>query len=138
MIFVDANIFMYAAGAPHACKEDSVALVAAIALGEVAAATSVEVLREILHRYRAINRWADGASAFDRVRVIMDPIVDITLDDIDAARALLEAHASASARDCIHVATARRLRCEAICSYDRGFDAIDTVRRVTPADVLSR
>lgn len=137
MIFVDANIFMYAAGAPHAYKEDSVALLTAIARGEVAAATSVEVLQEILHRYRAIDRWADGAQLFDAVRVLMDPIADVILHDIDAARTLLDETKTVSARDCLHIATAGRLRCEAICSYDRGFDSVTSIRRITPADVIT-
>lgn len=41
MTFVDANVFMYAAGAPHPHKAPSAALLRAVALGEIEAVTSL-------------------------------------------------------------------------------------------------
>ncbi len=56
MILLDANIFMYAGGASHPNKAPSLALLEGVARGEREAAVDAEVLQEILHRYRAIQR----------------------------------------------------------------------------------
>ena len=61
MILVDANVLMYAAGTPHAHKGPSQALLQRVASGEVDAAIDAETLQEILHRYRAIDRWEEGS-----------------------------------------------------------------------------
>jgi predicted nucleic acid-binding protein len=53
VILIDANIFMYAAGAEHPHKEPSRMFLEQVARGEVDAALDAEVLQEILHRYRA-------------------------------------------------------------------------------------
>jgi len=129
---------MYAAGMSHVHKRPSAALLAAIARGEIAAGTSVEVLQEILHRHRAIGRWAEGSRLYDRVRVLMDTIVEVTIEDLDSARELLDTHSRLSARDAVHVSTALNLRCTAICSYDSGFDSVTTIVRQVPEDLLPR
>lgn len=54
MILVDANIFMYAAGAAHRCKIPSVRFLHEAARLEHACCLNTEVLQEILRRYRAI------------------------------------------------------------------------------------
>jgi predicted nucleic acid-binding protein len=53
MILVDANVFMYAAGAEHPHKAPSRIFLEKVAGGEIEAALDAEVLQEILHRYRA-------------------------------------------------------------------------------------
>ncbi len=60
MILVDSNIFMYAAGSYHPNKEPSVAFLKNVAGGRIKVCVSVEILQEILHRYRSINRRKDG------------------------------------------------------------------------------
>ncbi len=69
MIFIDSNIFMYAGGVEHAKKAPSLAFLSSIASKEVEACTSVEVLQEILHRYRSIDRWNDGKKVYLSARI---------------------------------------------------------------------
>ena len=66
MILVDAHVLMYAAGAPHAFKGTAVRFLERVARGEVDAALDAEILQEVLHRYRALNRWEDGRKVFVR------------------------------------------------------------------------
>jgi predicted nucleic acid-binding protein len=68
VILIDANIFMYAAGAEHPHKEPSRRFLEQVARGEVDAALDAEVLQEILHWYRAIKRWSEGRSVYDLAR----------------------------------------------------------------------
>ena len=53
---------MYAAGAEHPNKAPSVAFLASVAEERVEAIIDAELLQEILHRYRALNRWIEERS----------------------------------------------------------------------------
>ena len=132
MILVDANILMYAAGAPHPHKAPSARWLEAVARGEVDATVNVETLQELLHRYRAIGRWSDGRRVYDLARTIFPAVVPITAAVLDEARRLLDRHPMLMARDGLHAAVVLVEGFEAICSYDRDFDLIPGVRRVEP------
>jgi predicted nucleic acid-binding protein len=132
VILIDANILMYAAGAPHPHKAPSVRLLEQIAEGEVVATIDAEVLQEILHRYRAIGRWEDGKHVYDLTRRLFPVVLPVTAAVMDRARALLDAHATIMARDALHAAVVLEERLDAVCSYDRDFDRIAGVRRVEP------
>ncbi len=135
MILLDSNILMYAAGAPHPHKADSLALLERVARGEVEAAVDAEVLQEILHRYRALGRWQDGRRVYDLTRQIVPVVLPITAEVLDLARALLDRHGKLMARDALHAAVCENAGLETICSYDRDFDRIEGLRRLEPARV---
>lgn len=132
MILVDSNIVMYAAGSAHPHKTPSVALLERIAAGNIEAAIDAEVLQEILHRYRALNRWADGKRVFDLARQILPTVIPVTSEILDRARTLLDEYDQLMARGALHAAVVEIHSLEAICSYDRDFDLITTVRRIEP------
>lgn len=92
MTLVDTNVFMYAGGRPHPNKSSSKAFLRQVVNGSVSAAIDAEVLQEILHRYRAVNRWEDGKKAYDLTRSIMRNVVSITADVMDDARLLMDLH----------------------------------------------
>ena len=135
MILLDANILMYAAGEPHANKEPSVELLRRIARGEVVAAIDAEVLQEVLHRYRAIDRWTVGRTVYDMGRRIIPDVVPITVSITDRARHILDEHPSLMARDALHASAAIESGAAAFCSYDRDFDVIDGIVRVEPEGI---
>jgi predicted nucleic acid-binding protein len=87
---VDTNVFMYAGGRAHPNKSSSKAFLRQVVNGSVSAAIDAEVLQEILHRYRAVNRWEDGKKAYDLTRGIMRNVVSITADVVDDARLLMD------------------------------------------------
>ena len=60
VILVDVNVLMYAVGAEHPNKAKSIEFLDAVAAGQRDATLDAEVLQEILHRYCALNRWADA------------------------------------------------------------------------------
>jgi uncharacterized protein len=132
VILIDANVFMYAAGADHANKLPSMKLLRGVAQGEIEAAIDAEVLQEILHRYRSIGRWADGRAVFSLARRIVPLVLPITAEILDQARDLMDLHQGLSARDALHAAVALHSGAQAICSYDRDFDPIEELQRIEP------
>lgn len=136
MILLDANVFMYAAGAAHAHKAPSASLLERVASGRLEAAVDAEVLQEILHRYRAIGRWRDGRRVYDLARKIVPSVIPVTAEVVDAARLLLDECRGLGARDALHAAVCRAVDAEAVCSYDHDLDVVPGLRRREPADVL--
>lgn len=132
MILIDANIFMYAAGAEHPHKEPSRKFLERVARGEVDAALDAEVLQEILHRYRAIQRWPEGRNVYDLARQIVLIVIPITSEILDLARHLLDEYGRLTARDALHAAVAQAHGAQAICSYDGDFDEISGLHRIEP------
>lgn len=132
MILVDTNIIMYAAGAPHSCKAPSVGFLERVAAGAVEATIDAESLQEILHRYRAIQRWEDGRAVYDLARTIFPEVIPVTSAVLDSAREILDRTPGIPARDAVHAAVAIAEGMDGVCSYDRHFDAIAGIVRVTP------
>ena len=91
-----------------------------------------EILQEILHRYRAIRRWADGRRVYDLSRQLFPSVVPVTAEVLDRARQLLDRDARIMARDALHAAVALTHGLGAICSYDRDFDRIPGITRLEP------
>jgi predicted nucleic acid-binding protein len=132
MILVDANLFMYAAGAKDPHKHPSGRFLDRVAAGEVDALIDAETLQEILHRYRAIRRWHQGRSVYDLARAIVPEVLPITGSILDLARDLLDRHDDLMARDALHAAVALRHTDGRICSFDHDFDEIAGIHRTEP------
>ena len=110
MILVDSNIPMYLVGADHPLTARARQLAEeAIAAGEPLC-TDAEVLQEILHRYRAINRPDIIDPAFAAVLGIVDVVYPIELADVERARRILHSSPARSARDAIHIAVSTASR----------------------------
>ena len=135
MILLDANIIMYAAGAPDRHKAPSLAFLERVARGDIEATLDAEVLQEILHRYRAIGRWKDGRRVYDLARRSVVTVLPITAEITDQARTIMDDHRSLMARDALHAAVCHVAGAEAICSYDPDFDVIPWLQRIEPPAV---
>jgi predicted nucleic acid-binding protein len=133
LILIDANIFIYAAGAEHPLKAPSVAFLRRIARGEIDAAVDAGMLQEILHRYRAIGRWSEGRQVYALARRIVPLVVAITDRIVDRARDLLDDDGRLGARDAVHAAVVLDREMEGVCSYDRDLDRVDGLRRFEPS-----
>ena len=132
MILVDSNVLMYAAGADHPRKRPSVDFLQRVASREIDAALDAEVLQEILHRYRALGRCREGRQLYDLVRRLFPIVVPVTEEVLDRARQLLDEYGDLMARDALHAAVVEMHSFRALCSYDRDFDQVRTIRRVEP------
>jgi predicted nucleic acid-binding protein len=138
VILLDANIFMYAAGREHPYKTPSADLIDRIAEGKLDVAIDAEVLQEILHRYRAIDRWEDGKEVYELARALVPIVISITADVLDKAKELLDDHPHLTARDALHAAVYFESGAEVLCSYDGDFDTIAGLKRLEPQALLAR
>jgi len=135
LIFVDANIFMYAAGkeSPQraACRgylerwvQDP---------SQNCLCTNTEVLQEILHRYRAIGVPEMGMAIFDSLLAMQLSILPVCEEDLRVARLLLEEHPALSTRDAVHVGVMLNAGIDQVLSYDRDFDRLlPKIQRLLP------
>ena len=122
MIFVDSNIPMYLVGADHPNKTVAARELRRLIESEARLVSNVEVVQEILHRYRAIHRLEAIDPAMELLTGIADEIFDLTLADVLRAKEMVVGDQSQSARDAVHVAVMERLRIDTILTFDRAFD----------------
>ncbi len=132
VILVDSNILMYAAGREHPHRAASLAFLERVAGRETQAAINAELLQEILHRYRSLDRWEEGRLVYDGVRMLFEHVLPITGDVVDLARRMLDEYPWLGARDAVHAAAVEVYQLEGLCSFDRVFDRIHGLRRVEP------
>ncbi|MCC7541612.1 MAG: type II toxin-antitoxin system VapC family toxin [Deltaproteobacteria bacterium] len=131
MIFVDSNIPMYLIGATHPHKTDAARLLQRSAADGLRLVTDAEVFQEILHRYVAIDRRDAIQPAFELLSSIVDEVLEIDIAIVERARDLVLARIGVSARDAVHVAVMQRHGIEEILTFDRGFDAVPGIRRLS-------
>ena len=88
-IFLDANIFMYAAGKPHAYKQPCKQILQAVEAKQLAAVTNVEVMQELLYRYFHIQVLDKGIQLCQYVLNYPLIILPVTPADVSSALDLL-------------------------------------------------
>lgn len=120
-LFIDANVPMYAAGAPHRLKE-----------------LCLEVLQELVHRYVRSQRWTESRTLFHGFVSLMDGRIEpVHGGDVVQAASLADRDLDLSARDLLHTAIMIRVGSDRIVSADRDFDRVPNVERLDPADLAS-
>lgn len=132
MLFVDANIFMYAIGGGHPYKIPSLKFFELVTQEKRELVINVEVLQEILYRFWAIKRMKEGFELFTYAQSLSTFILPITGEDVTWAKKMMEKITQLSPRDALHAATMKNNRIATIVSYDRGFDQIKEIKRIEP------
>lgn len=122
---------MYLVGAAHPNKDRARQALEQCIAGGDRIVTDAEVLQEILYRYVAIGRRAAIQPAFDALLGVVDDVFSVERADVEEAKLLLLTADELSARDALHVAVMRRRDISRIMSFDRGFDGIPGVVRVS-------
>jgi predicted nucleic acid-binding protein len=130
MILVDSNVPMYLVGAAHPHKIDAQRVLERLIADRQRLVTDAEVLQEILHRYRGIDRLDAVQPAFDALLDVVDAVLPIEHRDAELARDVLLARWKLSARDALHVAVMQRYGIDQIISFDRGFDDVSGLVRL--------
>ena len=93
--------------------------------------TGAAVYQEILHRYVAIDRLDAIDPAFASLDALVDDVLAFGVAEIRAARTLLENVSGLSARDALHASVMASAGVTRIFSFDRGFDAIGELERLS-------
>jgi predicted nucleic acid-binding protein len=130
VIFIDANIFMYAAGKDCPQKRPSQKFLSHILAegSKEKACTNAEVLQEILHRYTSIGAAELGFQIFDLVLSLGLQVLPIEVSDIIRAKAILEEDVPLSSRDAVHLGVMHNHGISKVATFDKGFLKIPWVK----------
>lgn len=82
-------------------------------------------------RYTAFGRRDAIAPAFEALLGVVDEVYSIELPDVERARDLLLAATELSARDALHADVMEHRSVTSILTFDRGFDALAGINRLT-------
>ncbi len=118
---------MYAAGDESPYKSACLSFLEKVRDAEINAVSSAEVLQEILHRYRSIDRLTDGMRVYDSIRSLPVRWMEILPEDVDHAKNLLLSLRNISSRDALHIAVMHRAGIRKIVTYDQGFLGIESI-----------
>ena len=132
-VFLDTNVFLYAAGADHPQKVPCVELVRAVSEGRLKANTSVEVVQEILYVYLRRGLRDEAVRLAGHVATLFPALLPVTRDDMLAALALVDRYPDLPARDLVHTDCMLQNGMDTIVSVDRHFDQVAELTRLTPS-----
>lgn len=134
MIVLDTTVLVYAVGEPHTFREPTRALLEAIARGEVAATTTVEVIQEFTH-VRARRRGRSDAVARARNYIeLLSPLLVVEDFDLREGLVLFGETDALGCFDAVLAAAAHAAGADALVSADRAFSSVANVRHVVPDD----
>jgi predicted nucleic acid-binding protein len=131
VIFVDSNIPMYLVGGAHARKVDAERALEQAVSDRERLVTDTEALQEILDRYVALDRRDAIQPAFDALLSVVDEVFSVDLGAVDRAKAIVLGNRRLSARDALHLAVMEREGVHRILSFDRGFDGVPGIERLS-------
>ena len=135
MKLIDANVLIYARGAPHPYRDACRHLLAEVEAGRLEANVDTEVLQEIVHVYWYRRRLEQGLDYLDRLLVLFPTPFPVTGETVTTARDILADHPQLQPRDAIHAAVVLNHGLEAIVSADRAFDKITEIKRLDPLEL---
>lgn len=135
MIFIDANIVMYAVGRPHKYKEACARIIVSISEGKIPAVTDSEILQEILYRYWYIRELEKGLQVFEDFQNLVPKIFPIGREDLVESAEILRKNIPISPRDALHAAVMRKNGVNSILSSDTHFDLIPGIQRKDPLTI---
>lgn len=125
---------MYAGGAPHRLREPCRSVLRLVEEGRLPAATSAEVIQEILHRFVALQRPDLGSTMAAATLDLLGPVLPVTHAVMQRTTSLVKRYPALSARDLVHVATCMEEGIELVVTPDLGFDTVSEVHRIPPED----
>jgi len=134
-VFLDTNVFIYAAGGDGLLKQPCIELLRRVASGEVDAVTSAEVIQEIHHVFRRRGRLADGVALGRDVARLFPGLLPITRQDVLRSGEILIARPQLSPHDALHAATALNNGVTRIVLVDADVGYVDGLQRLDPTDL---
>lgn len=136
VVFIDANVPIYAAGREHRYKGPCGRVLMMVAEHPGAFVTDAEVLQELVHRYVSSGRWSLGRKVLEDFAELMHSRVEpVHGEDVRRAGRLADDNPGVSARDLVHLAVMQRVGVSRIVTADTDFDRLPEVERLDPVDV---
>ena len=134
-VFLDTNIFLYAAGTAHPLREACEKVLRQVVDGTLDATANSEVVQEILYVLARRGRREDGLALAGYLISLFPDLLPVAREDIGQACELLRRHPRLAVRDAIHAATMLRNGVKTIVSVDPDFDQIPQIKRLAPGSV---
>lgn len=134
-LFLDTNVFLYAAGGEHPLRDPSRAVLDRWETGSVAATTSSEVVQEILYVLRRRGEHEKGLFLARRVMSLFPDLLPVTREAMELACEIVEVQPGLPTRDAVHVGTMLHHGITRIVSTDADFDSVAEITRLSPVDV---
>ncbi len=136
VVFLDSNVFMYAAGKTHFYKNPCLHVLKDVETRRLSAVVNTEVFQELLYRYSHIGMPEKGVQLCSDVFKYPLTILSVVEADIRLAVDLFENHKGAGVkpRDAIHAATLKNNGVAQLLSADKDFDNFDFLSRIDPRD----
>lgn len=129
-IFLDTNVFLYAAGADHPLRDASQQVLRRVAEGALQATINTEILQEIVF---VLNRRGLRALGLDLARsaaLLFPDLLPVTRYDMLTACDLIERHPQLRPRDAVHAATMINNGIESILTADSHFNDLSGIKAV--------
>ena len=123
MIFVDANVLVYAVGRSHPLREPARKFFARALEEQLPLCTSAEVLQELMHVYLPVERLETLDAALELAASLIPTVWAVEAEDVGFARRLLNKHPGLDARDLIHLSCCLRRGVKQIKTFDRALKA---------------
>jgi hypothetical protein len=130
----DTGVFLYALGGEHDYREPCRAIVSAQGAGQLAGEASLELIHEFAYVRARHSVVRDRAAQSARDIAEMCQLHAVRRADVARALDLWCEHERLDMRDAIFAAQALNHGMDAILSADRGFEGIDGLQRIDPAD----
>jgi hypothetical protein len=131
-VFLDTNIFLYAAGVSHPLREACAKVLRRVADGSLEATIDSEVIQEILYVLARRGRRDDALRLAGHLTSLFPDLLAVTRDDVVRACDLLHQYPRLCVRDAVHVGTMLGNGLQTVVSVDSDFDQLSEVRRVGP------
>lgn len=137
-VLLDANVFLHALGADPTLRPACEGILDHLRKGLIGGEAATLMVEEIVHvRHRRTGDRARSVADGRAVASAVATLHPVGERELNSAMELFGAHGTLQARDAIHLAVARRHGLTTILSTDRGFDGIEGIRRVDPADLAA-
>ena len=132
-VFLDTNIFLYAAGGEHPLKAPCANIVTRVGDGALNAITSTEVVQEILYVLARRKLRAEGVQLASEVMDLFPDLLPVTPADMQHACRILQDHPNLPVRDAVHCSVLSTHDITRIVTADTHFDEIPGIQRIDPS-----
>lgn len=135
-VFLDVNVFMYAAGKPHRYKNPCLHILKDIETQTLTGVVNTEIFQELLYRYSHLGLIEKGIQLCNDILKYRLTILPVTEVDIRLTIELVEQYKNfgIKPRDALHAATLKNNRIKRLISADKDFNNFDFITRIDPKD----
>ncbi|MBM4352687.1 MAG: type II toxin-antitoxin system VapC family toxin [Deltaproteobacteria bacterium] len=134
-LFLDTNVFLYAAGGPHPLKEPCGRILKAVADGTIEAVVDTEVLQELLYVLERRGLVRRGTGLVSSVVELVGRVLPVAAHDMELACKLLLKSKGLPVRDAVHAAVMMNNGLDTVVTADQHFARIKGLRCIQPAEV---